>query len=99
MQAKWRAHVSSDIELFFVMQAAKCETRVLRRLRGVLANIGDGELRAHLRDHQREIEHVYLKVSQFGFLMQMQTAPSGKRAFARHRVAVHTPEPQPTRAG
>ncbi len=99
MQTKWIARFSIDIEALFVMRAAKCETRVLRRLRGMLADVHDAELRARLRGHQRKIEHIYLKISQFGFLMQMRAKPTEKRAFARHRAVAHTPEPQPARTG
>ena len=99
MHAKWMAHISLDSETAAVMQAARCETRLLRRFRGSLMNVHDAELQARLRGHQRQVEHVYLKISQFGFLMQMQTSPAGKRAFVRHRGVVQTPEPLPTRAG
>lgn len=97
--SKWLASISADDEAAFVTQASGCETRVLRRFRSVLANLDDSELQYRLRDHQRQIEHVYLKITQFGFLMQMQATPAAKRAFARGRAAVHAPQPQPTRAG
>ena len=96
--SKWLASISADGEAAFVTQASRCETRVLRRFRSVLANLDDSELQYRLRDHQRQIEHAYLKITQFGFLMQMQATPAAKRAFARSR-AVHPPQPQPTRAG
>ena len=97
--SKWLAGISGDGEAASVEQASACETRVLRRFRSVLAQLDDSELQYRLRDRQRRIEHVYLKITQFGFLLQMQATPAARRAFARRRVAVHAPQAQPSRAG
>jgi uncharacterized protein (TIGR02284 family) len=91
--SKWLARISFDHEAASLMEAAKCETRVLRRFRGSVANVRDAELQYRMRDHQRQIELVYLKISQLGFLMEMRTTPGGRRTFVRPRLATRTPAP------
>lgn len=68
--ATWRVRVSLDPEMVCTALAEHSEARVLRRFRATATRRHDGELRDQVQTHRRRIEHVFMQLNSFGYLMR-----------------------------
>ena len=70
--AAWKVRVSLDPEMVCMTLAEKSEARVLRSFRAATTRLHDFELRDRVQTHRREIEHVFMQLNSFGYVMRAQ---------------------------
>lgn len=68
--AAWRIRVSLDPEMARTALAEKSEARVLRHFRAATTRLRDADLCAQVETHRREIEHVFMQLNSFGYVMR-----------------------------
>ncbi|TAM98156.1 MAG: hypothetical protein EPN40_06810 [Rhodanobacteraceae bacterium] len=68
--AAWKVRVSLDPEMVCMALAEKSEARVLRRFRAAATRLHDSELCNQVQTHRREIEHLFMQLNSFGYVMR-----------------------------
>lgn len=87
--AAWKVRVSLDPEMLCTALAEKSEARVLRCFRAAASRLHDTELRDQVQTHRREIEHVFMQLDSFAYVMQTQGGVPMPAPHPRHTPAAH----------